>query len=206
MSNHFNSCQTRWRNWNNISTYSILLRSLYPIKSSVSLQEPLLSGCNEWDITGRNSKKGVYKDGHERPDVVQYRQDIFLKKLKELESRMPYPIRNEIGDVIDIKLPSLSPSSNQVHCIPVTHDECTCNTNDGPHHQWIKGDDYPICKKSRGQGLHISEFITPWGRLCISLDQVSDAELLRLGFHKREATEILQCGGEIWWDQEHIVQ
>lgn len=80
-------------------------------------------------------KKGVYKDGHERPDMVQYPEDIFLKKLKELEFRMPYTIWNEIEEVIDIKLPSLSPSSNQVNCIPVTHDEWTCNAKDGPHHQ-----------------------------------------------------------------------
>jgi len=31
------------------------------------------------------SKKGVYIDGHEREDVVRYRQDVFLPKMKELD-------------------------------------------------------------------------------------------------------------------------
>lgn len=77
-------------------------------------------------------KKGVYKDGHERPNVVQYRQEVFLKTLEELGSRMPYPVRDEEGVVVDVELPTIPPS--QVPFIPVTHDECTCNANDGPHH------------------------------------------------------------------------
>lgn len=33
-------------------------------------------------------KKGVYMDGHERPDIVQYWQDVFLPTLTSLEARM----------------------------------------------------------------------------------------------------------------------
>jgi hypothetical protein len=32
------------------------------------------------------SKKGVYIDGHEREDVIQYRQEVFLPKMEELLS------------------------------------------------------------------------------------------------------------------------
>lgn len=148
-------------------------------------------------------RKGIYKDGHERLDVIQYRQNLFLKTLKDLQPRMPYPIQNEKGEVVEIGIPTL-PDGEKL-CIPVTHDECTCNANDSPHHQWIKDDEYPIRKKSRGQGLHISEFITPWGRLSGG-PEVTDDMLLQLGLNKREATEIIQCGGDIWWDQDHIIQ
>lgn len=148
-------------------------------------------------------KKGIYKDGHERADVIQYRQEVFLKTLEELRPRMPFPIFNTAGEVVMIQKPSLPDSVTL--CIPITHDECTCNANDGPHHHWIRGDENPIRSKSRGQGLHISEFITPWGRLNIGAE-VSDIQLHQLGLHKREATEIIQCGGDIWWDQDHIVQ
>lgn len=149
-------------------------------------------------------KKGIYKDGHERPNVVEYRQEVFIKTLEELKARMPYPKLDDQGEVIDIEWPELAPGARL--CIPITHDECTCNANDGPHHQWIKGEEYPLRKKSRGQGLHISEFLTPWGRLRVAEEEVSDDELLQHGLHKREATEIIQCGGDIWWDQDHIVQ
>ena len=40
-------------------------------------------------------RKGVYKDGHERADVVQYRQESFLPTLKGLENRM---VRWELVD------------------------------------------------------------------------------------------------------------
>jgi hypothetical protein len=33
-------------------------------------------------------RKGVYMDGHERPDVVEYREKAFLPKMKEFEQRM----------------------------------------------------------------------------------------------------------------------
>lgn len=83
---------------------------------------------------------------------------------------MPYPERNEKGEVVGIEMPIMVPG--QVPCIPVTHDECTCNANDGPHYQWIKADENPIRKKSRGQGLYISELITPWSYLNINPNKV----------------------------------
>jgi hypothetical protein len=33
-------------------------------------------------------RKGVYIDGHERPDVVSYRKDVFIPKWKEIERRL----------------------------------------------------------------------------------------------------------------------
>lgn len=33
-------------------------------------------------------KKGAYVDGHERDDVVAYRNDVFLPKIKELKAQL----------------------------------------------------------------------------------------------------------------------
>lgn len=77
-------------------------------------------------------KKGIYKNGHERPDVKQYRQQGFLLTIGALLPRMPYPVKNQICEVVDIKKPEL-PAGEKL-CIPVTHDEFTGNANDGPHH------------------------------------------------------------------------
>lgn len=33
-------------------------------------------------------KKGAYVDGHEREDVVAYRNDVFLPKIQELKSQL----------------------------------------------------------------------------------------------------------------------
>jgi hypothetical protein len=35
----------------------------------------------------KNVKKGVFIDGHEREDVVEYRNNIFLKRWDELAKR-----------------------------------------------------------------------------------------------------------------------
>ncbi|RPB07515.1 hypothetical protein P167DRAFT_579204 [Morchella conica CCBAS932] len=139
-------------------------------------------------------KKGVYKDGHERPDVMNYRQEVFLKTYKELASVMPYPVRPENG-YVDVYTPIVPEGQKLI--IPVTHDECTCNANYGPHYQWVRGDNIPLRSKSRGQVINISEFVTPWGRLRVDKKNMSDEYLIKYSLHKREATEIIQCGGAI---------
>ena len=41
-------------------------------------------------------KKGLYFDGHDCPDVIQYHQDIFLPKMKEYKTHLiQYMVRNE---------------------------------------------------------------------------------------------------------------
>jgi hypothetical protein len=136
--------------------------------------------------------------------MVEYRQNVFLKTWEEIKPRMPYPLRGPNGDIEEVDIQCLPAGATL--CIPVTHDEATCNADDGPHHQWITGDENPLRKRSRGQGLHISEFITPYSRLSIPEYVLLDYELIQHGFHKRDATEIIQCGGAIWWYQDHIVQ
>ena len=41
-------------------------------------------------------KKGLYFNGHDHPDVVQYRQDIFLPRMKEYEARL---VQYVIGNI-----------------------------------------------------------------------------------------------------------
>lgn len=47
----------------------------------------------------------------------------------------------------------------------VTHDESTFNSNDRHKEIWVHEDHAPLRKKGRGQGLHVSDFLTPVGRL-----------------------------------------
>jgi hypothetical protein len=42
------------------------------------------------------------------------------------------------------------PAAVPCELVPVIHDECTYNANDGVHHQWILGVHNPLRKKSRG--------------------------------------------------------
>ena len=70
----------------------------------------------------QSRKKGIYFDGYERSDVLEYRS-IFLKKMEEFEQLMPI----FEGDNMDQRDPVL-PNEEKLH-IFVTHDECLFYAN-----------------------------------------------------------------------------
>jgi len=72
--------------------------------------------------------------------------------------------------------------------ILVIQDECSFNANDGRHFIWVHPKHRPFRTKGRGQGLHVSDFITPIGRL-------GDGE----------ACVVLKCGGDTWWTGDKLL-
>lgn len=75
-------------------------------------------------------KKGVYMDGHERPDVVEYRQEVFLPAIMKFEARMT---RYEGPDLVPVK-PQLAPGEKEV--MPQYHDESCLSVNDYKWSAW----------------------------------------------------------------------
>jgi len=69
-------------------------------------------------------RKGVYMDGHERPDVVAYHQNVFLLKMKEFEHQMA---RYEGPELRRIE-PDLQPGEKEL--ISEFQDESCCQQND----------------------------------------------------------------------------
>lgn len=159
-------------------------------RSSIQQIEKAITGrtASRWllklGFKWKEVKKGVYNDGHERDDVVGYRKEVFLPFLKSVESRLMewdenlIPIPTQL--VLDGDIEAL---------IIVTHDKYTFNANDGKRFVWTHEEHNPIRKKGRGQGLHVSELLTPIGRL---------------GGGK--ACEILKCGGDVWWDGAKLLE
>ncbi|KAG0130835.1 hypothetical protein HOY82DRAFT_608717 [Tuber indicum] len=84
-------------------------------------------------------RKGVYKDGHEREDVIQYRKEVFILFLKDLSSHLmlwdedlnPKPTKELV-------------TGAEQPVIIVTQDECTFNSNDGKRFIWTHDDHNPI--------------------------------------------------------------
>ena len=68
-------------------------------------------------------KKGIYFDGHEREDVVEYR-NIFLNKMLQYEKLMPM----FEGKTMEQQNPLLL-LNEKLHIL-VTHDECLFYSND----------------------------------------------------------------------------
>lgn len=154
--------------------------------------------------------KGVYVDGHERPDVRQYRQEEFVPKWLELRKKMctfepgntanPWRAPADIGDEKPVML--------------VTHDESTFSANDAPSHGWLKDGQVPLRPKGRGKGIMVSAFLTPGGILAVP-ESITDAQILarypdwwrnRDGSLVREAVRLFEYGKDQYWTDEHMVE
>jgi len=111
-------------------------------------------------------KKGIYVDGHECPDVVEYRK-TFLVKIAENEH-----LQNQYDDTtLDIIPPSL-PVNQRKH-VPIHHDESIFRPNELLQKVWTKNRKMPLRKKGQGKAIHVLDFITEEsGRLSLSEQQV----------------------------------
>jgi len=86
-------------------------------------------------------RKGVYMDGHERADVVQYRQTIFLPLMAKFEARMVHFDGPELRRV----KPILQPGEREI--IPNFHDESSFHANEEVRNLWLRKGEQPLRKK-----------------------------------------------------------
>ncbi|KAG0633316.1 hypothetical protein HOY80DRAFT_1064291 [Tuber brumale] len=103
------------------------------------------TGCRwlaKLDFKWKEVGKEIYNDGHERDDVKDNRDKIFLPYLKSLEASLMK------WDESLNSLPSPEVlSGDQGAIIIVTQDECTLNSNDRRHFIWVHEDHQPLRKK-----------------------------------------------------------
>ena len=99
-------------------------------------------------------KKAIYYDGHDRPDVVKYRQEEFLPAMAEHRKRMVEYKMGELTELLEKILPL-----GVRKLVLVAHDESTCTANDGPKSSWVPDGEQPILKKGAGRGSHRSDVI-----------------------------------------------
>ncbi|KII87813.1 hypothetical protein PLICRDRAFT_176579 [Plicaturopsis crispa FD-325 SS-3] len=100
-------------------------------------------------------KKSLYYDGHERPDVVHYRQNVFLPAMADYRRRL---VEYVVGDV---EKEVYKPLGNFVErpVVLAAHDEMTCQQNDGPAKSWVLDGEHLLKKKGVGRGIHRSDVI-----------------------------------------------
>lgn len=75
--------------------------------------------------------KGVYMDGHEREDVVAYRDKVFLPTMKLYESQMA---QYEGPNLVQVAL-ILGPGEKEI--IIYFHNECCFHVNDEARSLWF---------------------------------------------------------------------
>ncbi|KAF8225733.1 hypothetical protein L208DRAFT_413992 [Tricholoma matsutake] len=119
----------------------------------------------------------MYIDGHEREDVVAYRQQFVTRLLTRYAPRM-YTWDN--NGVETKPLEFHSPDINgRFRLIPVTHDESTFYANNERKTRWIH-ESQKAAPERKGEGtlIMISDFLTSeWGRLT-SADGTEDARVV----------------------------
>lgn len=107
-------------------------------------------------------KKGMYKDGHEDPEVVDYRRQ-FCERWEGYAKRMAIFDNdgNKISDPMGIDF-----ANGMYPLIHVTHDESTFHANDRRRKQWNHSDAVVLQPKGEGQSIMVSDFLTrEWGHL-----------------------------------------
>jgi len=108
----------------------------------------------------------MYVDGHEREDVVKYRQ-AFIERWKQYEKR--FHLWDNDGNPLPLPKGFPVPGAiGRFRLILVTHDESIFFQNDLQKSHWSHKSDKPTpSSKGDGQSVMVSEFlISDWGRLC----------------------------------------
>jgi hypothetical protein len=75
-------------------------------------------------------KKGVYMDGHEREDIVKYRNEVFLPAMAKYEAQMA----TYEGPELKRHDPILQPGERRI--IAQFQDECCFHAHDQPSSAW----------------------------------------------------------------------
>jgi hypothetical protein len=133
-------------------------------KASISVKTAL-RWLDKLGWTYGTLKNGMYLDGHEREDVVEYRRS-FVERWMENERRF----HRWDNDGTELPRPNGFPvpgALGRFRLILVTHDESTFFQNDERNTGWNHATRKAKPKaKGNGQSLMVSDFLTPdWGRL-----------------------------------------
>jgi hypothetical protein len=97
--------------------------------------------------------KGLYIDGHERDDVVSYR-DGFLERMSTHEK---FFFKYEGDDMKTVVHPALNPGERPR--VLVTHDESCFSSHDGKTTIWMDENDRPLRPKGQGRSIMVSDFL-----------------------------------------------
>jgi hypothetical protein len=138
-------------------------------------------------------KKGVYMDGHERDDVVKYRNEVFLPAMAKFEEQMTKFEGPELTKVP----PVLKDGEKEI--IALFHDESCLTVNDYKATAWLGPGQKILQKKGCGRLIHVSEFINPiTGRLVLHDEHGNIVD---------QARKIIYPGsnGDPWWDTDQLL-
>ncbi|KAF8587728.1 hypothetical protein K439DRAFT_1652205 [Ramaria rubella] len=148
-------------------------------------------------------KKGMYVDGHERPNVIEYWMKFLENVRKNASLRQTYT--DEALEPIE---PTLGPG-DRLH-VPVYHDESICRSNALWRRVWVRNGRMPLRKKGEGHAIHISDFVVEHtGRIVLNEEQrqINNKLPPHLQLQHMDAQEIIYPGknNDGWWNMERLI-
>jgi hypothetical protein len=141
--------------------------------------------------------KSYFVDGHQRKDVIDYRQDYYLPKLAELSKRIIHTEPNKVEQQQFLTVPS---SDRPI--VIVNHDESVFYTKDEQQRSWhCKGMPKPMKQKSTGAGIMVSAYINEIQAGVLRVDDDDTA----LKKEDDAALQYLEIGKDQYWKSDLMV-
>ena len=144
-----------------------------------------------------DSKRGIYIDGHERQDVVDYRK-IYLKKHLVWASThaLPPPCIDE---------PPAQPSDKK-KLVLIFHDESIFHSNDDQGWMWGEKNKIVIKPKGQGRGIMVSDFIEEHNGYLRLTEEFAQGKI-RYPDLKQEARVLLRFGSDYegYWNSDKFL-
>ena len=151
------------------------------------------------------ARKGIFIDGHERPDVIETRT-LFLRKMTKLGFLhfTNAPTKDAMR-----ALPDVDASTNErcLKTVVLFHDESTFMANEDQPKQWGMKGEKIMKPKSKGEGIMVSDFIDKHnGFLALSDDEHEAAKASKPHIRKN-AREFLEYGEsrEGYWTRDRFI-
>ena len=160
--------------------------------------------CRKWlhqmGFQVKQITKGIYVDGHERPDVVEARKE-FLVQMTEIGFLNHSNAPSEEQAAL---LPSIASPPDIDHTIIFFHDESTFSANDDERTMWSDGTMQVLKPKGRGAGLMVSDFIEEQGGYLSLSDDMHEYALSQDPSIPQSARVIFEYGiqKEGYWNNE----
>lgn len=174
---------------------SDIFPKLFGTKGTIS-EETARQYMMFWGFRRGQVGQNVYYDGHERPDVVEYRK-IWAKNMMEMKRRM---VEWE-GEEMEIEIPRSNPQ--QTRLVLVTHDECCFYSNDAAKEIWSEEGESILRKKGQGGTIMVSDFLCDChGSLRISAEMAAEQNI------PESIREIIKPGknADGYWKSEDMVK
>ena len=154
-----------------------------------------------------SSKKGVYIDGHERADVVEYRK-LYLKKHDILAgTHLPPPLCSDEPSDALMSSGNDEPSPRR-KLVLIFHDESIFHSNDDQGWMWGEKGKTILKPKGQGRGIMVSDFIDEHNGYLALTDAEYEQGKQTYPDLQQQARKLLKYGAEFegYWNNDKFLE